>query len=116
MGYELDITQAGEILVYTAHESSELTNMMNNAAKKIGLKVIDMGEEIELGSSDHASFMAKGVPAFCFNSGIHADLHSVGDDVDRIDFDKMEAVSKMVFLLGYEVANQRERIVLDGRK
>lgn len=116
MGYELDITQAGEILVYTAHESSELTNMMNNAAKKTGLKVIDMGEEIELGSSDHASFMAKGVPAFCFNSGIHADLHSVRDDVDRIDFDKMEAVSKMVFLLGYEVANQRERIVLDGRK
>ena len=75
-----------------------------------------MGEEIQLGSSDHASFMAKGVPALCFNSGIHSDLHGVRDDVDRIDFDKMETVSKMVFLLGYKVANQRERIVLDGQK
>jgi len=116
MGYELDITQAGEILVYTAHESTELTDMLNSSAKKTGLKVIDMGEEIQAGSSDHASFMAKGVPAFCFNSGIHSDLHGVGDDLDRIDFDKMETVSKMVFLLGYKVANQRERIVLDGQK
>jgi hypothetical protein len=116
MGYELDITQAGEILVFTAHESTELTNMMNSSAKKTGLKIIDMGEDIQLGTSDHASFMAKGVPAFCFNTGTHSDLHGVRDDLDRIDFDKMEMVSKMVFLLGYEVANQRERIVLDGLK
>jgi len=113
MGYELDITQAGEILVYTAHESTELTNMLNSSAKKTGLKVIDMGEEIQLGTSDHASFMAKGVPAFCFNSGTHSDLHGIGDELEKIDFDKMEKVSKMVFLLGYKVANQRERIHID---
>ncbi len=37
------------------------------------------------------------------------------DDVDRIDFDKMEKVSKLVFLLGYKAANQRERIKLDDQ-
>jgi hypothetical protein len=75
-----------------------------------------MGTDLKIGSSDHASFVAKGVPAFLFISGIHSDLHTIRDDVEKIDFDKMEKVSKMVFLLGYKVANQRERIKLDNPK
>jgi len=77
-------------------------------------QLIDKGEDLELGTSDHAPFWEKGVPAIFFHSGIHADLHSIRDDVEKIDFDKMESVSKMVFLLGYQVANQKKRITLDG--
>ena len=116
MGYDLDITQSGEILVYTAHESTELMRMLNSSAETADIKVIDMGEDIEFGSSDHVNFMAKGVPAFLFNSGIHSDLHGKMDDIDRIDFDKMEKVSKLAFLLGYKAANQRKRIMLDGQE
>ena len=67
----------------------------------------DKGERIPFGSSDHASFAAKGVPFLFFHSGIHADLHSVRDDPEKIDFDKMEKVSRLVYLVGYEVANQK---------
>ena len=116
LGYDLDLTQSGEILVYTAHESTELMRMLNSSAETAEIKVIDMGEDMELGSSDHVNFTAKGVPAFLFNSGIHSDLHGVGDDIDRIDFDKMEKVSKLAFLLGYKAANQRKRIMLDGQE
>jgi Zn-dependent M28 family amino/carboxypeptidase len=73
-----------------------------------------MGKDLPFGSSDHVPFMQKGIPAFLFHTGIHADLHGPGDDVDKIDFDKMERVSKMVFLIGYKVANQRERIIIDN--
>jgi hypothetical protein len=107
MGYDLDITQSGEILVYTSHESKELSKMLNSSAETAEIDVIDMGEEIEFGTSDHASFVAKGVPAFLFNSGVHSDLHGDMDVIDRIDFDKMEKVSKLAFLLGYKAANQR---------
>jgi Zn-dependent M28 family amino/carboxypeptidase len=116
MGYDLITTQPGEVLAYTAHESTELLKIMTSSAEETGIKVIDMGKDLEFGSSDHVSFMEKNVPALLFNSGIHSDLHSIRDKVERIDFDKMEKVSKMVFLLGYKVANQRERIKLDNPK
>ena len=114
MGYDLDVSGPGEILMYTRHESSELQGMVYGSAEKMGITVIDKGEDLELGTSDHAPFWEKGVPAIFFHSGIHADLHSIRDDVEKIDFDKMESVSKMVFLLGYQVANQKKRITLDG--
>ena len=116
MGYNLSVTQPGEVLAYTAHESSELLKMMTLSAQAAGIKVIDKGKDLEFGSSDHASFMAKGIHAFLFISGMHSDLHSTRDKVEKIDFDKMEKVSKMVFLLGYKVANQKERIKLDKPK
>lgn len=115
-GFDLDITQPGEINVITAHESSELLAIMHTSAKEAGMKVNDLGATIPYGSSDHASFVAKKVPALCFNSGIHSDLHKTGDDVEKIDFDKMERSSKMCFLIGYKIASQKERLVIDNPK
>jgi len=113
-GFDLNVTQPGEIQVYTAHESSEIINMMNSAALETGVRITDKGKDMEFGGSDHESFMAKGIPALFFHSGIHRDLHAAGDDVDKIDFDKMEKVSKMVFLIGYKAANQKKRIEIDN--
>jgi hypothetical protein len=113
-GYNLDVTQPGEIIVYTAHESSELTKLLNLSAQESGIRIIDKGKKLEMGGSDHQSFWAKEVPAIFFHSGLHSDLHTVRDDVDKIDFEKMEKVSEMVFLLGYKVANQRTRILIDN--
>jgi Zn-dependent M28 family amino/carboxypeptidase len=113
-GFDLDITQPGEINVFTAHESSELLTIMHASAKEAGIKVNDLGADIPYGSSDHASFVAKKVPALCFNSGIHSDLHKTGDDVEKIDFDKMEKSAKMCFLIGYKIASQQKRMVIDN--
>ncbi len=114
MGFDITVTQPGEVLTYTALESAELDKMLKNAEERSGIKVIDKGKYLPRGSSDQASFIAKNVPAYLFISGVHSDLHTSRDDVDRIDFDKMEKVSRMVFLLGYQVANQRERIKLNN--
>jgi hypothetical protein len=112
-GMELNITQPDEILVYTAHESSELLEIMRVSARESGIKVNDMGRNIPQGSSDHAPFRDKGIPALCFHSGVHADLHGQGDDIDKIDYRKMEKSSRLAFLIGYKVANQKNRIVID---
>ena len=112
-GMELNISQPDEILVYTAHESSELLEIMSVSARESGMNVKDMGRDIPQGSSDHVPFRDKGIPALCFHSGIHADLHGPGDDPDKIDYNKMEKSSRMAFLIGYKVANQKNRIVID---
>ncbi len=115
-GMDLDVTGPGELEVYTAHESTELTNIMNSAATEAGIKLLDMGADSKFGGSDHASFRAKGIPAIFFNSGVHRDLHNTGDDVGKIDFDKMERAARLSFLIGYRVANQPKRITLDKKK
>jgi hypothetical protein len=113
-GYDLTVTMPGELQVYTAHESSDVTRMLAASASDAGIKIIDKGKDLEFGGSDHESFWNKGVPAIFLHSGIHADLHRTGDDVDKIDFDKMEKTAKLVFLLGYRIQNQKERIKVDN--
>jgi|WetSurMetagenome_2_1015567.scaffolds.fasta_scaffold05295_7 hypothetical protein len=112
-GFDLDVTNPGEINVYSKHESSELLGIMKRSAGTAGIKVNDKGANIPYGSSDHASFVAKGVPALCFNSGLHADLHKSGDDLEKIDYDKMEKSAKMCFLIGYSLSTQPRRMVVD---
>jgi len=113
-GMELNVTNPGEVMMYTRHESSELMKIISGSAEKTGMKVIDMGEDIEAGGSDHESFWAKDVTAVMFHTGLHADLHQETDDENRIDYDKMEQVTKLVFQVGYQVANQRERFMIDN--
>jgi hypothetical protein len=107
MGFNLTVTKPGEIQVFSDIKNPWLSNVIKKCADKADIEVTDKGKNLEFGSSDHASFAAKGVPFLFFHSGIHADLHSVRDDPEKIDFDKMEKVSRLVFLVGYEVANQK---------
>ena len=60
--------------------------------------------------SDHYNFAKKGIPAIFFFSGTHADYHRTTDTVDKILFDKMEQISKLVFYTTWELANREERI------
>jgi hypothetical protein len=108
-GIEPDVTDPSEIMAFTTDKNTELLEVLQKAAKQTGVKILKKGENVPFGSSDHASFLAKGVPAIFFNSGVHSDLHGERDDIDRIDFDKMVRVSKMTFLLGYEAANKKGR-------
>jgi hypothetical protein len=87
---------------------------MNSASIEAGIKLNDKGANMPFGGSDHESFIAKGVPALFFNSGVHRDLHNLGDDVEKIDFDKMEKSAKMCFLIGYKVASQQKKIVVNN--
>ncbi|MBI5008533.1 MAG: M20/M25/M40 family metallo-hydrolase [Bacteroidia bacterium] len=115
-GMDMDVTKPGEVILYTKHESSDLMKLITSAADKSSLKVIDKGEDIEAGGSDHESFWDKGVPAVMFHTGIHSDVHQVTDDEAKIDYDKMEQITKMVFSLGYAVANQRVPFKVENRE
>ncbi len=116
MGFEINVSNKGEILMYTDQKGRDLLGIIDSRSKESGIKTINMGRDPEIGSSDYASFMEKGVPAIFFNSGDYPDLHTIRDDVDKIDFDKMERVTRMVFLVGYDIANQKNRFVPDTIK
>lgn len=114
-GAPMSVTGPGELEYYSKKESRELESMVQESALQGGIKLIDKGKDLEFGGSDHMSFWNKGVTAIMLHSGIHADLHSWRDDVDKIDFDKMERSTRMCFLLGYKLANQKERFKKDTK-
>jgi Zn-dependent M28 family amino/carboxypeptidase len=63
--------------------------------------------------SDHYNFARKGVPSIFYFSGIHEDYHQPGDDVEKIEFDRLHQRALLVFHTAWELANQEERIVVD---
>ncbi len=51
--------------------------------------VLDLWETAGAGGSDYISFAEKGIPTMSFFSGSHADYHTPGDVISKIEWDKM---------------------------
>jgi hypothetical protein len=65
--------------------------------------------------SDHYNYAKHGVPIIFYFTGVHRDYHQPTDDVDKIDFDKMERIDRMIFALGWRVANLDHRLAVDKK-
>ncbi|MCB9879627.1 MAG: M28 family peptidase [Planctomycetes bacterium] len=66
--------------------------------------------------SDHYNFAKKGVPVVFFCNGEHEDYHQVTDEVDKLDFPKMERIARLAFWTGWHTANADERPRTIGRQ
>ncbi|MES2286215.1 MAG: M28 family peptidase [Bacteroidota bacterium] len=66
--------------------------------------------------SDHYNFAKKGIPVIFYFNGVHADYHKETDEVEKIDFKKMEKITRLVFFTAWELANRTERIQVDSNK
>ncbi|MEP6568751.1 MAG: M28 family peptidase [Acidobacteriota bacterium] len=63
--------------------------------------------------SDHYNYARKGIPIVFFFDGEHEDYHRPGDEVSKIDFQKMENVARTIYLTLWEVANRPTRPRVD---
>jgi hypothetical protein len=66
--------------------------------------------------SDHYNFAEKKIPVIFYFRGVHDDYHQPTDDVQKIQFDQLEKVTKLVFYTAWELANRTDRIVVDSNK
>ena len=66
--------------------------------------------------SDHYNFAKNGIPVAFYFNGVHEDYHQPGDEVEKILFDKMETITRLVFHTAWELANREERIKVDSNK
>jgi len=60
--------------------------------------------------SDHYNFAEKGIPAIFYFNGTHDDYHRTSDTIEKINFEKMEIIGKLVFHTTLELANRDKRI------
>ena len=63
--------------------------------------------------SDHYNFAERGIPAVFYFNGTHEDYHQATDTVDKINFEKMAIIGKLVYHTAWELANRDERIKVD---
>ena len=66
--------------------------------------------------SDHYNFAKNKVPVIFYFNGVHEDYHEETDEVQKIDFVKMEKITKLVFYTAWQIANQTARIKIDSSK
>lgn len=59
--------------------------------------------------SDHYNFAVNNIPSIFYFSGIHEDYHKATDTVDKIDFDKLEKITKLVFHTAWNLVNAEGR-------
>jgi peptidase M28-like protein len=63
--------------------------------------------------SDHYNYARKGIPIIFYFDGVHEDYHRPGDEPQKIDYAKMEKVSRTVYLTLWQVANLAARPKVD---
>jgi len=62
--------------------------------------------------SDHYNFAKNNIPVIFYFNGIHEDYHRPSDTIEKLDFNKIETITRLVFLTAWELANREERIKL----
>jgi hypothetical protein len=65
--------------------------------------------------SDHWPFLNRGVPAVWVHTGLHPDYHTPNDDADRINYEKMEKIGRMVYQAAWDLATGPTRPAMGTR-
>lgn len=91
--------------------NSELFKKVINAAKYVEGNLRPEYKYItdrksSIGGSDHASFEEFDIPVLYFYCGIHEDYHSPNDTWDKIEYEKLTAITRMVFTSAWNIANK----------
>lgn len=60
--------------------------------------------------SDHYNFAKNNIPVIFYFGGLHEDYHQPTDDFEKIDFLKLERVSRFVFLTAWELAYRKKTL------
>ena len=86
-----------------------------NASTALTLRFrYDNNESNLLRRSDHWPFLQNDVPAVWFHTGLHPDYHTPDDDPERIAYEKMTRIVKLVHQTSWNLANADGRPALEG--
>jgi hypothetical protein len=108
-----------DTIVAIGKEESTLGPLVERVSAEhpeLDMAVIDdiWPEEGFYSRSDHYNFARKGVPVLFFFNGTHEDYHQPSDHADKIAYDKMSRIGRLVFYTGFEIANADDRPAWDA--
>ena len=87
-----------------------------NARYGMTLKMdLDNNASNLLRRSDQWPFIQRGVPAIWFHTGLHPDYHTANDRPEKIEYEKMERIARLVHQLSWDLAQGGTRTTSTGR-
>ncbi len=89
--------------------SPELKQWFETCNRRTGLTLryrYDSGQENLLKRSDHWCFLKAGIPTVFLFTGFHPDYHRPSDTADKINYEKMERIVRLLYLSAWELADQ----------
>jgi Zn-dependent M28 family amino/carboxypeptidase len=91
----------------------DLRRVIDGENRQIGLKLDYKtdGNDPEgwFSRSDHYPFAIKGIPMVLFNTGEQLDYHTTNDTWDRINYPKIEKITRLIYLSAKAVANNPDK-------
>ena len=98
--------------------SRDLQALVTGQNEQIGLDLklqYDQNPSNLLRRSDNWPFLVSNVPALFFHTGLHPDYHRPTDTADKINYAKLEKVTRLIFLCTWEAADTATPPRLDPR-
>lgn len=116
-GLELQTAESNRnaVNIIGTTRSADMKAAVQKANAGIGLELkfrYDNNVSNLMRRSDHWPFLQHGVPALWFHTGLHPDYHTVYDRPEKINYDKMEKVARLVYQMSWDLAQQPERPAL----
>ncbi|WP_052180695.1 M28 family peptidase [Alistipes sp. ZOR0009] len=94
----------------TFGDTLTLQKVLNRSAKRAKIDIWKEIAPFEMllwsGGSDHASFVNKDISAIVITTGMHDDYHTPADEVQKINFKRLERISTFTYFTVWELANQ----------
>ncbi len=94
----------GALTCYGARTISGLRRLISTQNRDESLK-IDYTWELP-DNSDHWPFLQHQVPALMFHTGLHEDYHTPNDDLDKVNYDGIREVARLMFYVTWDMANR----------
>ncbi|HEY8366283.1 MAG TPA: M28 family peptidase [Bacteroidia bacterium] len=66
--------------------------------------------------SDHYNFAKNNIPCIFYFTGVHEDYHQPSDTPDKLHYEKMETITRLIFYTAWDIANRDKRLVVDSNK
>ena len=115
-----DLTGSNEVYVIgsdlMSSKLSEVTKGINSSYLKLKYNYKYDDPKVEnrfFFRSDHYNYAINGIPVVLWFTGLHADYHGPGDEVEKIDFQKLESISRTIFLTLWKLAELQKRPAVD---
>lgn len=93
------------LFVLGGESSAELRKLVETQKPTNGLQVGRIGADIIGTRSDYGPFRDRKIPFLFFCTGMHADYHTTADTPDKIDYQRLEKISRWICDLTLKLSN-----------
>src|SRR5262249_29257199 len=99
------------VFAETSAQSPEVAEVFMRANQTVGLEINFGAKAKMIADTDHYWFSVNKVPVLSIDDGVyHEDYHQPSDTIEKINFDKVMFVSRLVYLTAREIANYPQKL------